>query len=128
MGLSPPRNSNGDQIEFESGFQNVGRSYTAQPIFSTDEPSGSRFKMERFLHPGRQIVLSVYGPICFGPLPVLAFLRGPDGSLRLAASGALIASTPFITLRFPSYNGAEINTGLDTWGFPTIRTGHMSCL
>lgn len=45
--------------------------------------------MERFLHPGRQTVLSVYGPICFGPLPVLAFLRGPDGSLRLAASGAL---------------------------------------
>lgn len=64
------------------------RSYAARPIFSTDEPSGSRFKMERFLHPGRQTVLSVYGPICFGPLPVLAFLRAPDGSLRLAASGA----------------------------------------
>ncbi|EIE25675.1 DUF663-domain-containing protein [Coccomyxa subellipsoidea C-169] len=70
------------------------RSYTAQPIFSTDEPSGSRFKMERFLHPGRQIVLSVYGPICFGPLPVLAFLRGPDGSLRLAASGTLRSCDP----------------------------------
>ncbi len=44
--------------------------------------------MERFLHPGRQTVLSVYGPICFGPLPLLAYLRSPDGSLRLAASGA----------------------------------------
>ena len=65
----------------------AGRSYTARPIFSTDEPSGSRFKMERFLHPGRQTVLSVYGPICFGPLPLLAYLRSPDGSLRLAASG-----------------------------------------
>lgn len=45
--------------------------------------------MERFLHPGRQTVASVYGPICFGPLPVVAFQRSPDGSLRLAASGAL---------------------------------------
>ncbi|CAL8469855.1 g9397 [Coccomyxa elongata] len=70
------------------------RSYVARPIFSTDEPSGSRFKMERFLHPGRQTVLSVYGPICFGPLPVLAFLRAPDGSLRLAASGTLRGCDP----------------------------------
>ncbi len=65
-----------------------GRSYTARPIFSTDGPGGSRFKLGRFLHPGRQTVLSVYGPICFGPLPLLAYLRSPDGSLRLAASGA----------------------------------------
>lgn len=64
------------------------RSYAARPVFSTDEPSGSRFKMERFMHEGRQTVMSVYAPICFGPLPLLAFLRRPDGSVTLAASGA----------------------------------------
>ena len=28
------------------------RSFTARPIFSTDEPNTDRFKMERFLHAG----------------------------------------------------------------------------
>ena len=27
-------------------------------------------------------------PIAYGPLPLLAFQRGPDGGLRLAAHGA----------------------------------------
>jgi pre-rRNA-processing protein TSR1 len=43
--------------------------------------------MERFLHAGRQTMMSVYAPICYPPLPVLAFHRGADGSLHLAASG-----------------------------------------
>jgi hypothetical protein len=50
--------------------------------------------MERFLHPGRQAMASVYAPICFGSLPLLAFQRGADGSLRLAASGAFAHRLP----------------------------------
>ena len=56
-------------------------------MFSADEAGGTRFKMERFLHPGRAAVATVYGPIAFGPLPLLAFQRLPGGGLRLAAAG-----------------------------------------
>ena len=45
--------------------------------------------MERFLHAGRQTMMTVYAPIAFGPLPLLAFQRTPDGQLRLVASGVL---------------------------------------
>ena len=55
------------------------RSFTARPILSSDEPNTTRFKMERFLHAGRQTMMTVYAPIAFGPLPVLAFQRNPDG-------------------------------------------------
>ena len=63
------------------------RSFTARPILSSDEPNTTRFKMERFLHAGRQTMMTVYAPIAFGPLPLLAFQRNPDGQLRLVASG-----------------------------------------
>ena len=65
------------------------RSFTARPILSSDEPNTTRFKMERFLHAGRQTMMTVYAPIAFGPLPLLAFQRNPDGQLRLVASGVL---------------------------------------
>ena len=64
------------------------RSFDARPVFSADEAGGTRFKMERFLHPGRAAVATVYGPIAFGPLPLLAFQRCAGGGLRLAAAGA----------------------------------------
>ena len=65
------------------------RSFTARPILSSDEPNTTRFKMERFLHAGRQTMMTVYAPIAFGPLPLLAFQRTPDGQLNLVASGVL---------------------------------------
>ena len=67
------------------------RSFDARPVYSADEAGGTRFKMERFLHPGRANIASVYAPIAFGPLPLLAFQRRPDGSLRLAASGNILS-------------------------------------
>eukprot|EP00884_Botryococcus_braunii_P001387 jgi/Botrbrau1/11249/Bobra.0038s0021.1 len=69
------------------------RQFEARPIFSTDEANASKFKMERFLHAGRASVATLYGPISYSPLPLLAFAREP-GSLRLAASGSLKGADP----------------------------------
>lgn len=68
------------------------RTFEARPIFSTDEPQAAKFKLERFLHAGRQAVASVVAPIAYAPLPLLAFHRAPDGALHLAAHGALVPS------------------------------------
>ena len=68
------------------------RTFQARPIFSTDEPQAAKFKLERFLHAGRQAVASVVAPIAYAPLPLLAFHRAPDGALHLAAHGARVLS------------------------------------
>ena len=34
-------------------------------------------------------MMTIYAPIAFGPLPLLAFQRTPDGHLSLVASGDL---------------------------------------
>lgn len=34
-------------------------------------------------------MMTIYAPIAFGPLPLLAFQRTPDGHLSLVASGGL---------------------------------------
>ncbi|CAL5218954.1 g706 [Coccomyxa viridis] len=70
------------------------RSFMARPMFSTDEPNTDRFKMERFLHAGRQTMMTMYTPIAFGPLPLLAFQRAQDGHLQLIASGSLRSCNP----------------------------------
>ena len=71
-------------------------------MFSADEAGGTRFKMERFLHPGRAGVATVYGPIAFGPLPLLAFQRCAGGGLRLAAAGERCHQSPQL-LGFPQW-------------------------
>ena len=66
------------------------RSYIARPIFATDEPGAGKVKMERFLQPGQHAVATVYAPIGYGPLPLLAFRQDEaTGEHRLAASGEL---------------------------------------
>jgi pre-rRNA-processing protein TSR1 len=47
------------------------RTFTSTPILSSDEYNMDKFKMERFMHPGRSYVLTVYAPISYPPLPVL---------------------------------------------------------
>ncbi|GFH23161.1 Bms1-type G domain-containing protein, partial [Haematococcus lacustris] len=71
------------------------RSFLARPVFSTDTP-GDKHKMERWLHAGQQAMATVFAPIAFPPLPLLAFKLGPDGSgpPRLAATGALRSCDP----------------------------------
>ena len=65
------------------------RSFVARPIYSSDEHGADKHKMERFLHEGRPSVATVYAPICFPPLPVLAFKVLPSGAAVLAAAGSL---------------------------------------
>ena len=68
----------------------ICRSFMARPIFSTDEPHADKHKLERFLHPGRHSVATVYAPITYGPQPLLVFSVPETGTPRLAASGALL--------------------------------------
>jgi pre-rRNA-processing protein TSR1 len=49
------------------------RSFVGQPVLSDDAQGADKNKMERFLHPGKTAVGSLYAPISFPPLPLLAF-------------------------------------------------------
>lgn len=51
--------------------------------------------MERFLHAGRFSVASIYGPICFPPLPLIV-LKSVEGSITSAvvAVGSLRSIDP----------------------------------
>jgi hypothetical protein len=48
------------------------RSFRARPVYSSDTP-GDKHKMERWLRPGQPAVASVYAPIAYPPLPLLAY-------------------------------------------------------
>ena len=41
---------------------------------------------------GRQTMMTMYAPIAFGPLPLLAFQHAQDGQLQLVASGVPVVS------------------------------------
>lgn len=62
----------------------------ARPIFSTDDIKSDKHKMERFLHAGRPSVATVYAPICFPPMPLLAFKCAPGQSPVLAMTGTVV--------------------------------------
>lgn len=65
------------------------RAFEARPVFSSDDHGVDKHKMERFMHPGRAVVATVYAPISYPPLPALAFRRAPGGGAwELVASGA----------------------------------------
>ncbi|KAI7842810.1 hypothetical protein COHA_003556 [Chlorella ohadii] len=72
------------------------RAWHARPVFSTDEHGADKHKMERFLHEGRPSIATVYAPIAYPPLPLLAFkLPESEGGLaRLAATGSLRSCDP----------------------------------
>ncbi len=63
------------------------RTFHARPIFSTDDISSDKHKMERYLHAGRPAIASVYAPICFPPMPLLAFKVTPGQPPELAMTG-----------------------------------------
>jgi len=46
-------------------FSRVSR----RPIFSTDDLNMDKHKFERFLHPGRYSIASIYAPTAFPPAP-----------------------------------------------------------
>lgn len=48
-------------------------SFLARPLLSDDGQGSDKHKMERFMQPGGSFVGSVYAPISYMPLPMLAF-------------------------------------------------------
>lgn len=82
---TPPL-SNKESLLFITGV----RGFFTRPVFSSDEHGADKFKMERFLHQGHAAIASVYAPISYGPLPLLAFRLPFDGGKPvLVATGAL---------------------------------------
>jgi len=66
-----------------------------RPIFSADNINSDKHKMERFLHPGRFSVASIYAPISFPPLPLIAMKNVGDASPPVvAAVGSLKSVDP----------------------------------
>lgn len=64
------------------------RTFSARPIISSDEHGATKFKMERFLQPGQNAIATVYGPITYSPLPLLALSRvSESGPYEVAAAG-----------------------------------------
>ncbi|KAM1377841.1 hypothetical protein FF1_039295 [Malus domestica] len=81
-----------DELIFHVGF----RQFIARPIYSTDNMNSNKHKMERFLHPGRFSMASIYAPISFPPLPLIA-LKSSEGVAApptVAAVGALKCIDP----------------------------------
>ncbi|CAD5213222.1 unnamed protein product [Bursaphelenchus xylophilus] len=74
----------------ESLVFHVGsRRFVADPIFS-EHSTGDKFKMERFMPEGTPFVASFYGPVTFGPCPVLVFKRDVDGNESFVAYGSVL--------------------------------------
>ncbi|KNA18272.1 hypothetical protein SOVF_072290 [Spinacia oleracea] len=80
-----------EELIFHVGF----RQFVARPIFSSDNFNSDKHKMEKFLHAGRFSVASIYAPISFPPLCLVAMKKlGDMGSPVLAAVGSLISVDP----------------------------------
>ena len=74
-------------------------------------------------------MMTMYAPIAFGPLPLLAFQRAQDGHLQLVASGvpAVSSSMQLHNLRVLSLK-PDIEGG-SQGGFPSIRKPEsLGCL
>lgn len=78
-----------ESLLFHVGF----RQFTSRPVFSSDDINLDKHKLERFLHPGRFSVASVFAPICFAPLPLVAFKEDSAGD-KIAAFGSLRSVDP----------------------------------
>lgn len=81
-----------ERLLFSTGL----RTFPCRPIFSTDEHQADKFKMEKFLHAGRHACATVFAPISFPPLPLLAFKmpESETGVPRLVATGSLKSCDP----------------------------------
>lgn len=81
-----------DELIFHAGF----RQFVARPIYSTNNMNSDKHKMERFLHPGRFSMASIYAPITFPVLPLIAFKssKGEATAPTVAAVGSLRSIDP----------------------------------
>ena len=57
------------------------RRFYSTPVYSEYAPKCDKQKYERFLHPERTSIATIYGPIMFPPAPVLMLLDGPSTSV-----------------------------------------------
>lgn len=75
-----------EELTFHVGF----RQFVARPLYSSDATNSDKSKMEKFLHAGRFSIASIYAPISFPPLPLIAFKKvGEQLPPVLAAVGSL---------------------------------------
>ncbi|KAL6506614.1 hypothetical protein OROHE_022446 [Orobanche hederae] len=75
-----------EELLFHVGF----RQFVSRPVFSYDSINASQHKMEKFLHAGRFSIASIYAPISFHSLPLVALKsQGQDTSPAVAAVGSL---------------------------------------
>ncbi|KAL9260891.1 Pre-rRNA-processing protein TSR1-like protein [Drosera capensis] len=82
-----------EELIFHVGF----REFVARPLFSSDNLNSDKHKMERFLHAGRFSVASIFAPISFPRLPLIALKSKEEegaSSLVLAAVGSLKSIDP----------------------------------
>ncbi|KAK1260680.1 hypothetical protein QJS04_geneDACA019044 [Acorus gramineus] len=79
-----------EELLFHVGF----RQFIARPVFSSDNINSDKNKMEKFLHPGRFSIASVYGPISFPPLPLIAMKIRQGEAPSIAAIGSLRKADP----------------------------------
>lgn len=81
-----------EALVFHVGF----RQFIARPIYSSDSINSEKHKMERFLHAGRFSIASVYAPISFPPLPLIALKdgHGEAATPAIAAVGSLRSVDP----------------------------------
>lgn len=80
-----------EELLFHVGF----RQFISRPIYSSDSIKANKHKMERFLHAGRFSIASIYAPICFPSLPLIALKnQGEDTSPAVAAVGSLRSVDP----------------------------------
>ncbi|TYJ49091.1 hypothetical protein E1A91_A01G110600v1 [Gossypium mustelinum] len=80
-----------EELIFNVGF----RQFVARPIFSTDNINSDKHKMERFLHAGHFSIASIYAPISFPPLPLIALKSAAGaGTPAVAAVGSLRSIDP----------------------------------
>ncbi|XP_044511758.1 pre-rRNA-processing protein TSR1 homolog isoform X1 [Mangifera indica] len=80
-----------EELIFHVGF----RQFVARPIFSSDNINSDKHKMERFLHAGRFSIASIYAPISFPPLPLIALKKAEAGAPpAVAAVGSLRSIDP----------------------------------
>ncbi|XP_054810360.1 uncharacterized protein LOC129311900 [Prosopis cineraria] len=80
-----------EELIFHVGF----RQFIGRPVFSSEFINTDKNKMERFLHPGRFSVASIYAPISFPPRPVIMLKKVDEGAkLAVAAVGSLKTIDP----------------------------------
>ncbi|CAM8972252.1 unnamed protein product [Rhodiola kirilowii] len=105
-----------EQLIFHVGF----RQFLARPIFSSDNIGSDKHKMERFLHPGRFSVASIYAPVSFPTLPLVA-IKESEGS----ASPAVAAVAAVGTLKSIDTNRIVLKRIILT-GYPQ-RVSKLKC-